>query len=93
MTIQVEHQAAEQRFVVEQTGQEAELVYRLQPGMMVMIHTGVPEAIEHRGIASVLAKAALEFARSQHLKVDPQCPFVAAYLRSHTEYNDLIDPE
>jgi predicted GNAT family acetyltransferase len=27
------------------------------------------------------------------LTVKPYCPFVAGYIRRHTEYADLVDPE
>jgi hypothetical protein len=42
------------------------------------------------GVGSKLAGAALEFARREGLHVNPLCPFVAAYIRRHSEYEDLV---
>jgi predicted GNAT family acetyltransferase len=50
----------------------------------------VPPALEGHGIGNRLASFALEEARSQHLTVVPACPFVAAYIRHHTEYLSLL---
>ena len=54
-------------------------------------HTGVPFALEGRGIASRLARAALEYARAHELKVVPLCSFVAGYIQKHPEYKDLLE--
>lgn len=55
------------------------------------MHTDVPAALGNRGIASTLAKFALDWAKEQNKKVMVYCPFVAAYLKRHPEYNLLID--
>jgi len=43
----------------------------------------VPQPFRGRGLATALAKAALEAARAEGLRVIAQCPFVRAYLRKH----------
>ncbi len=78
------------RFEVEAEGRLAVLEYRLQGKKMIITHTGVPPALEGRGIGSRLARAALEQARVQGLKVTALCPFVAAYVQKHPEYQDLL---
>ena len=80
----------ESRFELEQQGQVAVLMYRKKPGSLTLTHTGVPPELEGQGIASKLSRTALEYARSSHLKVIPQCEYVIAYLRKHPEYNDLV---
>jgi hypothetical protein len=70
--------------------QFAVLTYKQQAGRIVFLHTGVPPALEGRGIASQLASFALEEARAQHLTVVPRCPFVASYIRRHREYLSLL---
>lgn len=57
---------------------------------IVFAHTEVPEELEGRGIASRLAKAALEFAKSKELAVIPLCPFVKSYIQRHPEYQPLV---
>lgn len=81
---------AEQRYEVKVDEQLAILTYKQQAGRIVFLHTGVPPALEGRGIASQLASFALEEARAQHLTVVPRCPFVASYIRRHREYLSLL---
>lgn len=83
------NQAANQ-FELAADGETAVLSYRLQPGVITLVHTGVPEELEGRGIAKQLAEAGLEFARENGLSVVPLCPFVAGYIRKHPEYLNLV---
>jgi predicted GNAT family acetyltransferase len=73
------------RFELEVDGQVAFLQYERRPGAIVLAHTEVPPPFRGRGLASELAKAAIEAARTQGLRVIAQCPFVKAYLRKHPE--------
>jgi len=57
---------------------------------VVFIHTQVEPAFEGRGVGSALAKQALDAVRAEGLGVEPRCPFIAAYIRRHTEYADLV---
>lgn len=70
--------------------QLAVLEYKRERNHITYIHTGVPSEIEGHGIASQLAHTALEDARKEQLTVSPQCPFVASYIREHTEYLPLV---
>jgi uncharacterized protein len=45
--------------------------------------------LEGRGIAAQLVQAALQWARSEGLKVDPVCSYVDVYMRRHSEWQDL----
>jgi predicted GNAT family acetyltransferase len=67
--------------------------YETAPGRIIFIHTEVDAAFEHRGVASRLIAGALDDARSRGLKVTPRCPFVAAYIRDHADYADLVGPD
>jgi hypothetical protein len=51
----------------------------------------VDPAIEGRGVAGALTRAALDWARAEGLRVDPLCPYVAAWMRRHPDYDDLRD--
>jgi hypothetical protein len=87
----VEHDRDGRRFIIRVEGHDAELDYRLGDGTMAIVHTGVPEAIEGRGIAARLVQAALAVARAEGWKVVPRCAYAAAYLRRHAaEYADLL---
>jgi uncharacterized protein len=64
--------------------------YRTEPGVVVLIHTEVDEAVEGTGVGSQLVRGALDDLRDRGLRLVPLCPFVAAYLRRHPEYADLV---
>lgn len=85
----VRHDALHQ-FEVTHEGETAVLTYRQTPGTITFLHTGVPAALEGRGIASRLTMAGLTFAREHGLRVVPRCPFVADYIARHPEYRDLV---
>ncbi|MBL0359139.1 MAG: N-acetyltransferase [Chitinophagaceae bacterium] len=55
------------------------------------MHTYVPETHEGKGIAGSMAKFVLEYAKNSNLKLIVYCPYVAAYLKRHPEYNELVD--
>lgn len=65
--------------------------YATEPGLVVLIHTDVAESIEGQGLGSVLVRGALDDLRTRGLRVVPVCPFVAAYIRRHPEYGDLVE--
>ena len=50
----------------------------------------MPEAIAGRGIAAALTEHVLKYAAAQNLGVVPLCPYMAAYLKKHPEYQHLI---
>jgi len=90
--IEVIQNTAKNRFEVTIDGQTAVTEYMLPGDKIIFSHTEVPEALEGNGIASKLAQTALEYARTENLKVMPLCPYVAAYIRRHPEYKDLVLP-
>jgi predicted GNAT family acetyltransferase len=71
-------------------GHVAFLRYIRMSGVIELQHTEVPEPIGGRGIASALAKHALDAARDSRVKVLATCPVVRAYLRKHAEYLPLL---
>ena len=66
------------------------LTYRRSADVTELPHTKVAERFEGRGIGGLLAKAALDDARERGSRVDPVCPFIAAYIRKNPEYADLV---
>ena len=80
---------AQNRFEIREGDQIAQLAYDVSGGEIALVHTEVPPSLEGDGYGSALAKAALDYARAQHLRVVPSCPFVAGYIRRHPEYADL----
>ena len=78
------------RFELERDGQVAFLEYNLTGKILQLIHTEVPEALRGKGMASELAESAFQWAREHQVKVDVVCPYVAAYLKKHPEYSELV---
>lgn len=81
------------RFEIEAPEGTPLLQYVKRGGVVHMVHTEVPETMEGRGYGAALAKAALDAARADGLKVVPSCPFVRTYIRRHPEYADLVAKE
>jgi predicted GNAT family acetyltransferase len=90
MSRAIRHNTDEQRFEWEEDGTLSVLDYELWDGVMTITHTGVPEAVGGRGIAADLAQAALDTARANGWVVRPVCAYVAAYIRKHENYHDLL---
>ena len=76
----VVHNAERHRFELREGELTSRLVYRIEGGVIDLLHTEVPRPLEGRGIAHELARAALEYAAANELLVRPTCPFVQAYL-------------
>ena len=86
----VMHDQSFHRFRVETESGTALLTYRLEGNTIYFVHTDVPVALEGQGIGGQLAKAGLEYARENGLRIVARCPFVAGYLKRHPEYADLV---
>lgn len=86
----VVHNRTEQRFEISIGQALCVLQYRVAADKMIVYHTEVPAPFERRGLAARLTRAALEYARSENLKVEPRCPYTAYFLRKHTEYSGLV---
>lgn len=87
---EVVNNEAEHRFELSLDGETAVSVYRLVHGAIILEHTEVPKSFEGKGVASRLAKAAMQYARDHELQVIPLCPFMAAYMQKHPETHDLV---
>ena len=84
---------AESRFETTVDGHLAVAEYVRQGDTIIFTHTFVPEALRGSGVGDRLARYALGQAREQGLKVLPQCPFIAAFIRRHAEYQPLVVEE
>lgn len=86
----VVHNAQAGRFEIRSAGQTAFSKYLLAADKMIIEHTEVPAALQGKGLAGKIVSAALDHARAQHLKVMPLCPYAAAFIRRHAQYQDLV---
>jgi predicted GNAT family acetyltransferase len=78
------------RFELERDGNTAYLEYTIAGNVLALLHTEVPPELRRHGVASSLAKTALDWARENGKKVDVICPSVADYIDKHPEYRDVV---
>ena len=81
------------RFVLERDGEPiGKALYQRAGGTITFTHTEVDPAIQERGLGSLLAKAALDaVADEDGTRVIAKCPFIAAYIERHPEYQPLLE--
>lgn len=80
------------RYEIRADGQMAGFCeYRPAPEHLTLLHTEIDPAFEGLGLGSQLARGALDDVRAHHLTINPQCEFIAGYIRRHAEYVDLVD--
>lgn len=60
-------------------------------GQRVFSHTEVDDAYGGRGLATVLVSEALAATRAEGLRIVAVCPMVAAYVKKHHEFDDIVD--
>jgi len=78
------------RFELEVNGRTAFAAYRRSPGRITFTHTEVPEELEGQGVGAELVRGALDAVRATDEKVVALCPFVAAFIKRHPDYQDLL---
>lgn len=94
MGIQVVNNPERHRYEIHVDGALAGVAaYSRRPGVVTFTHTEIDPAYEGQGLGSVLARSALEEVRGSGEQIVPLCPFIAAYIRRHPQYVDLVVPE
>jgi uncharacterized protein len=79
------------RLEFEENGETAYLEFEVDHlGWMTIWHTEVPPSLRGRGVADMLARTALEYARDNSLKVDVICPFTAGFIQKNPEFKTLV---
>ena len=88
----VKQDKAHQQFVEEIDSKLAILKYDLnEDGKTIDFYsTFVPPELRGQGVAERLAKAALEYAAVNNLKVVASCSFVQRFIQRHSEYQGLL---
>jgi len=90
---EVVHVPGAKRYELRLNGERVgEAAYHRRDNRVSFLHTEVDPALEGHGFGSRLAAAALDDAREQGLEVVPLCPFMAAFIDRHGEYEDLVAP-
>jgi hypothetical protein len=83
--------AERSRFELHVGGELAGFVmYRIRGQAIDLVHTEVDPRFQGGGLASKLAQASLDDARTRHLAVLPTCPYVRSWIRRHPDYAELV---
>ncbi len=62
--------------------------YKDRRDQRIFLHTTV--TLEGRGVGGALARGALDDVRARGMRAVPKCPFIAAWIRRHPDYVDLV---
>lgn len=88
--MELRHDPQRHRFVAVLPGGEAVLEYTEHGRTLDYRHTYTPPPLRGQGIAKALVLFALDYARSNGLRVIPTCPYVARVIRDNPIYSDLV---
>ncbi|MGQ7793284.1 GNAT family N-acetyltransferase [Faunimonas sp. B44] len=91
LPIEREEGESKGRYVMRRDGATAELTYSRAGARMIIIdHTGVPDAFRGLGVGEALVRRAIEDARAEGRTVIPLCPFAKAQIERHHEWQDVL---
>ena len=69
----------------------AEMVYTMpSAGKMIIEHTEVSDELRGQKVGYQLVDTAVEYARTNKLKIIPLCPFANAVFKKKPEYTDVL---
>lgn len=72
---------------------KAFLAYRVISNVLELVETYTPPEFRGKGIASLMVKEAIKFAKENNLKIRPVCSYAIDYFRKHPEVRDILVPE
>ena len=95
IAIQREDKGSGGRYVARiEGGPEAEMTFsKAGEKILIIDHTGVPDVYAGKGVGKALVEYMVMDVRAKGLTIIPLCPFTAATLRKHPEWQDILkDP-
>ncbi|MEU2613473.1 GNAT family N-acetyltransferase [Micromonospora sp. NPDC007271] len=94
MSYLVEDDPAKRRFeILVDDALAGFTAYRPRGEVLVFTHTEVDERYRGMGVGEALVRGTLDQLRERGDRLVPRCPFVAAFIRRHPEYADLVVAE
>lgn len=78
-------------FVMERDGKRlAEMTYSVAGSRVIIDHTTVDDALRGTGAGAKLVEAAVQWARAEHVKLMPLCPFAKSVFDKTPQYADVL---
>lgn len=69
----------------------AEMVYTMpSDNKMIIEHTEVDDSLSGQGVGKQLLHTAVEYARTNHIKIIPLCPFAKATFDKTKDWQDVL---
>jgi predicted GNAT family acetyltransferase len=89
---QIRHEPALARYTLRLDGENVGLAdYQATAREVRFTHTEIDPAHRDQGLAAILIEHALDDVRTRTgLRVVAECPYVAAWIDDHAEYQDLL---
>lgn len=92
--IVIRDEPEERAYIVDVEGDRAgRAEYRNRDDRRIFVHTEVDDRFSRMGLGTKLVRFALDDVKERGVKAVPLCPFFAAYIRRHPEYEDIVDRE
>ena len=77
-------------YLMQDDTEMGRMEFGIQDNLLTVYHTEVSPEFEGRGLAKILLQGMVSYARAQHLKVKPLCPYVLArFKRQEEEFADI----
>ncbi|MFN3932040.1 MAG: GNAT family N-acetyltransferase [Brevundimonas sp.] len=64
--------------------------YAVQGKTRIILHVEADPALRGTGAAGTFMQALAEHARAEGLKLTPQCGYAVAWLKRHSQYDDVV---
>ena len=78
-------------FVGDKENPLAEMTWSLpSPDKMIIEHTEVSDELRGKNIGYQLVNAAVEYARTNNIKIIPLCPFANSVFKKKPEWQDVL---
>lgn len=92
MNIQQNDSEKKGEFFYEVDGKKLGLMTYSHAGndKIIIDHTEVDPALKGQGVGYKLVEAAVIYARENHVKIMPLCPFAHAVFKKRNDYNDVL---
>ena len=82
-TYTIHHNKPEHKFIVEEQGLTAYVLYTISSDTLTITSTYVPKTLGGKGIDALLTKECYAYAATEGLKPDATCSYAVAWLKKH----------